>query len=550
MRSATPRHRYRTRTVGLIVSLTLLAAACGGSDAPAVAPSAPADTGTAVEEGPIQGGRIVVGLPFEPATLDSAKGSIGEINVAESLYANLVKRDPKTGGILPELAERWEESEDALKWTFWLKPGQTFTNGEPVDCEAVRFSINRFVDPSFGATSFRGYWTMVDTIECPNDLEVVFNLKTPRSVLAQAVPWHTVLVPPAYLREVGNNVYGQFPIGNGPFILKEWVRGRSMIFVANDDYVLGRPYLDEIEFRFYPDEAARAAALLSGEVDVTGPIAIEQVPTIEAANGVSIISAPFSIRRDRLILRSDKPPFDDVRMRLAVAHAIDKQTIVDTILTGYGKTTAGPIVEGEYGWSPTLETFATPYDPDRARQLIAEAGYADGVNVTFDIRTGVFPKDDETPEAIVQYLAAVGINATIVNQDQATFLGKVRTGDLGEMGLGLMVGGGNFHAFHSFEVFFHCTNSSTIWHPRGPDGRGLYNCYPEMDELAEEALRLMSFDVPASLAKYEEAQRYAIENAVSTFLWSYIDPFGVSDRVFWEPTVQGDFKFEDAYLRR
>jgi len=550
MRSANPRHRYRTRTIGLVVSLTLLAAACGGADDPADAPAAPTDTDAAPTDGPIQGGRIVVGLPFEPATLDSAKGSIGEINVAESLYANLVKRDPKTGGILPELAESWEESADALSWTFNLKANQTFTNGEPVNCEAVKFSINRFVDPSFGATSFRGYWTMVDTIECPSDLQVVFNLKSPRSVLAQAVPWHTVLVPPAYLREVGNDVYGQFPIGNGPFILKEWVRGRSMVFVANDDYVLGRPYLDEIEFRFFPDEAARAAALLSGEVDVTGPISIEQVPTIEAADGVSVISAPFSIRRDRLILRADKPPFDDIRMRQAVAYAIDKDTIVTNILGAYGKTTAGPIVEGEYGWTPELETFATPYDPDRARALVVEAGYGDGVDITFDIRTGVFPKDDETPEAIVQYLAAVGINATIVSQDQATFLGKVRTAEMGEMGLGLMVGGGNFHAFHSFEVFFHCTNSSTIWHPRGPDGTGLYNCYPEMDALAEEALLLMSSDVPASLKKYEETHRYAIDNAVSVFLWSYIDPFGVSDRVFWEPTVQGDFKFEDAYLRR
>lgn len=548
MRSAHLLHRSGARATGLIIALTLFAAACGGADAPEDATATPVEAVPA--EGPAQGGRIVVGLPVEPATLDSAKGSIGEINVAESLYANLVKRDPKTGGILPELAERWEESEDSLQWTFYLKEGQTFTNGEPVDCEAVRFSINRFVDPSFGATSFRGYWTMVDTIECPSDLVVVFNLKSPRSVLAQAVPWHTVLVPPAYLREVGNNVYGQFPIGNGPFILKEWVRGRSMIFVANDDYVLGRPYLDEIEFRFFPDEAARAAAILSGEVDVAGPISIEQVDFITAAPGVSAVSAPFSIRRDRLILRADKPPFNDVRMRLAVAHAIDKDAIVDGILGDYGKTTAGPIVEGEYGWTPQLEDLATPYDPIRARELVVEAGYGDGVNITFDIRPGTFPKDDETPEAIVRYLAEVGINATIVSQPQGTFIGKVRDGGLGEMGMALMVGGGNFHAFHSFEVFFHCTNSSTIWHPRGPDGQGLYNCYPEMDELATEALRLMSSDVPASLAKYEEAQRYAIDNTVSTFLWSYIDPFGVNDRVFWEPSVQGDWRFEDAYLRR
>lgn len=537
MRSASPPLIIsRTTFLALLAVVALLVAACtaGGGEA--------GNQGDADST-------VTIAVADEPATLDEAAGSTAEINIAENIFDSLADRNQKDGSPTPQLAKRWEVSDDQLSWTFFLRKGVKFTNGEPFNADAVKFSIERFLAEDF-TTSFAPYFSAMDNIEVVDDYTVKFNLKKPNPVFAQTLPWHSLVVPPAYTKKVGNEKFGEAPIGTGPYKLKEWRRGDRLVLEANEDYFAGAPSIKTVIFRFIQDPSARTAALLSGDVDIASPISIEQVDQVENSEGVSIKTPKLSIFRDRLMLRPDKKPFNDVRVRQAMNYAIDREAIVKNVLGGYGKVTNGPIVEGEFGWRPELEEYGYEYDPAKAKQLLTEAGYPNGFQVTFDTRPGTFPKDDETPQVIAQYLAKVGVKAKIVENEYAQFIEKTQTGKLGEMAMGLMVGGGNFHAFHTFAIFLDCESSSSIWNPKDAKGRGSYACYPEVDKLAREALKVQGTDPDRSLELYGEAYRTAVQDeAVSVFLWSYQPPTGVSDRVDWEPTIQGDYLFVDAKLK-
>jgi peptide/nickel transport system substrate-binding protein len=527
---------FRLRLLASIAVLALVAA-CGSDDG---------------DKKGERGGdsTVTIAVADEPGTLDMAAGSTGEINIAENIFDSLVDRAQKDGGITPQLAETWEVAEDELSWTFHLREGVKFTNGEPFNAEAVKYSIERFLAEDY-TTSFASYWTALDNIEVVDELTVKFNLKEPNPVLAQTMPWHSLVVPPKYTEEVGAEKFGSAPIGTGPYKLKEWRRGDRLILEANEDYFAGAPEIKTVVFRFIEDASARTAALLSGEIDIAAPVDIEQAEQVENADGVSLKTQEFSILRDRLMMRQDKPPFDDVRVRQAVNMAIDREAIVDNILAGYGELTNGPIVKGEFGWSQELEESGYEYDPEKAKELMAEAGYGDGVQVTFDTRPGTFPKDGETPVAIAEYLAKIGIKTKIVENEYAQFLEKMTAGDLGELAMGLMVGGGNFHAFHTFKIFLDCEQSSGIWNPKNAEGKGMMACYPEVDKLAREALQLADSNPERSSELYGEAYRVAVQDeAVSAFLWSYQPLYGVSDELDWVPTVQGDFLFVDASFKK
>lgn len=533
MRSAT--HRIALTLVALLAFVT----ACGGGDGGG--------------KGDAKGGggktSVTIAVPDEPATLDMAAGSTGEINIAENIFDSLVDREQEEGGVFAQLAERWETADDELSWTFYLREGVKFHNGEPFNADAVKYSIERFLAEDY-TTSFASYWTALKDIEVVDDYTVKFNLTEPNPILAQSLPWHSVIVPPKYTQEVGNEKFGQAPIGTGPYKLKEWRRGDRLTLEANEDYFAGAPEIKTVVFRFIGDASARTAALLSGDVDIAAPIAIEQADQVDNADGVSIKRQKFSILRDRLMLRQDQKPFDNVKVRQAVSYAIDREAIVKNVLQGYAKVTNGPIVEGEFGWRPELEEFGYDYDPDKAKQLLAEAGYPNGFSIDFDTRPGTFPKDNETPAAIAEYLAAVGIKTNIIENEYAQFIEKAQTGKLAEMAMGLMVGGGNFHAFHTFKIFLDCQQSSGIWNPKDADGDGIYACYPNVDKLAREALRLNDSAPEKSLELYGEAYRVAVqEEAVSVFLWSYTPPYGVSDQLNWEPTIQGDYLFVNASFK-
>lgn len=543
-------HFTARRTIALLIAGTFMfIAACGGpSQGQSTQPSDPyAQAGPASQfaQGTAQAptgqqqqvgqekpeGTLVVGLRAEIATLDQGAGSIPEITVGENIFETLVYRD-FDGSVRPHLAERWEISPDGLNYTFFLRKGVKFHNGEPFNAETVKFSVEYIMDPET-FTQFKSYWTDVDKIEPLDEHTVLFRLKRPNPLLLPLTPWHLPILPPKYVNE-NRKTWGRKPVGTGPYKFVEWIPNERIVMEANLDHWQGPPPFEKVVFRPIPDETARTAALLSGEVHVVGPLNLDQAPMIDQAPGVHVVWTD-SLSRERLAMRNDVKPFDDIRVRQAVHHAIDRQAIIKSILAGQANPIYGPLVNLEWGFSPDLKD-PYPYDPARAKELLAQAGHPNGFETEFEYSPGILPKNDETAEAIVNYLAAVGIKANLKAIDYAKQTEKARKREQVALNTTFWTGGGNFHGWQPFTILLSCDKASALWSPKPG-----YWCNREVDKLIEAGGQaLHEKDEAKAKQLYAQAQKLAAEHAYQVWLWQFKEPWGVSDKVQFKPKGNND----------
>lgn len=530
MRTRLAQIRVRSVLAFLAIPALLLVTANGGQPEPrqpqrvALQSQAPA----AVRK---PEGTVVIGMRAELSTLDQGAGSVPEITVGENIFETLVYRN-FDGSVRPHLAERWTVSPDGLTYTFYLRKGVKFHNGEPFNAEAVRFSLEWIRDPSV-FTQFKGYWTDTKSIEIVDDYTIKFHLKQPSPLLISLMPWHLAILPPKYVSE-NRKTWGRKPVGTGPYKFVEWVSNERIVMEANMDYWQGPPPFQKLIFRPIPDETARTAALLSGAVHVVGPLSLDQAPMVARAAGVHVVWTD-SLSRERLAIRHDAKPFDDIRVRQAVDHAIDESAIIKNILGGNAADYHSPLVALEWGFDPTLKD-SYPYNPARARELLAQAGYPNGLETEFEYVPGITPKNTETAEAIVNYLAAVGIKVKLNAVDYGKFTSKSRTRAMAPLSASFWTGGGNFHGWQPFAILLDCEKSSALWNPKPR-----YWCNPEVDKLVAAAVQaLHGRDEAKAKQLFAQAQKVAADHVYQVWLWQYKEPWGVSSKLNFKPKANND----------
>jgi peptide/nickel transport system substrate-binding protein len=375
---------------------------------------------------PRYGGVLRAGMQTDPVGLDPhLTSATATRNMMENVYDTLVMFD-SSGRLVPGLAESWEASDDGLRWTFTLREGVTFHNGEPLKASDVVFSINRIKDPEVGSPR-AGQFTLVEQIEAPDERTVVFTLSRPFTPLLANLAFSTnVILSEAVIREHGDAQ--RVVVGTGPFKFVEYLPQTRLVLERNADY-WGTdedgnplPYLDGITFTFYPDPAARTTAIQTASVDFIEYVPAADVLILEADPSVEVVGG-LSANFRSLYLNTTVPPLDDVRVRQAIAHAIDEQEIVDLALFGTGGivATGTTIPAGNY-----YAIEANPYtgrNLERARELLDEAGYAGGFELNIYVTTTYdFLRDPA--EVIQANLADVGIRATITAEDWGVYLPK------------------------------------------------------------------------------------------------------------------------------
>lgn len=476
-------------------------------------------------------GTVIVGLRAELTTLDQGAGSIPEIVTGENIFETLVYRN-LDGSVRPHLAERWTVTPDGLTWTFHLRKGVKFHDGEPFTAEAVKFSAEWIRDPKV-RSQFKGYWTDVKGYEIVDDHTIRIQLSKPNPLMISLMPWHLAILPPKYVSE-HRETWGRKPIGTGPYKFVEWIPNERLVMEANLDYWQGPPPFQRLVFRPIPDETARTAALLSGAVHVVGPIALDQVQMVSSSPGVHVVWTD-SLLRERLAIRHDVKPFDDLRVRQAVAHAIDKNAIIKNILGGQAVAIPGPLVPLEWGFDPGLKD-PYPYNPARAKELLAQAGRGGGFEVEFEYAPGMTPKNAETAEAIVNYLAAVGIRAKVNAIDYGKFISKSRTRTLAPLNTSFWTGGGNFHGWQPFAILLGCDKGSDLWNPKPR-----YWCNRDVDKLVDASVQaLQARDEAKAKQLLAQAQKQAAEYLYQVWLWQFKQPWGVSDKLNFKPKGNDD----------
>lgn len=360
---------------------------------------------------------IVVGMQLEPPILDPTANAAAAID--EVVYANVFEgltRVGPDGSILPGLAETWTVAPDGLSWEFTLRQGVTFHDGTPFTAEDVVFSFDRaMAEGSINAQ--KQLFDGIDEVTALDAHSVEITLTAPKGSLLDALAWgDAVIVSPMTAENNKTN-----PVGTGPFRFSSWTQGDRIVLERNPSYWGPAPALEKATFRFISDPTAAYAAMMAGDIDAfpnfPAPENLQQFATdprfqvlIGSTEGETILA-----------MNNATPPFDDVRVREAVSAAIDRQALIDGAMFGYGLPIGSHFAPHHPAYVDL--TGFSPYDPEKARALLAAAGHADDLKPRLILPPPSYAR--RGGEIVAAQLRAVGIEPQIINVEWAQWLDQV-----------------------------------------------------------------------------------------------------------------------------
>lgn len=477
---------------------------------------------------PVTGQTLTIAQDIDPADLYGSRSTNNPMfPILESLYLD----NPHSGEIEPLLAlehEMVSDTEVLIK----LREGVNFTNGEKMNAEAVAHSIKLFADPKT-VPAYGIYASAIDTAEPVDEYTVRVLLKKPSPIVTLLLA-QVLVIPPKYWEEVGPKEFGQKPIGTGQFVLTEWLKDDRIVMDINPDYWGEPPQgFDQLVWRTVPEASSRAAGLKTGEFDLAIAIPAIDAIEIEGLDDVSIYSGDVS-RVFQLTLSSlpeHETPIQNKLVRQALNYAIDKQTIIDALYYGKAKLLNGQVVlPSQPGYDPDMRDY--PYDPEKAKELLAEAGYADGFEIEFRCPANRYPQGQETCEAISGMLSKVGITTSITLLESGEFIRQLISREYAPMGiLGLGI---------PDDPSFGLAVYRSDW-------RYSYYQNPELDKLIDASASLTDPDARAKAIR--DASQLIFDEAVIVFLFGSREFYGHSNRLknFATNTAQRYF-FYDVVL--
>ncbi|WP_370323440.1 ABC transporter substrate-binding protein, partial [Salipiger bermudensis] len=459
-------------------------------------------------------GVLIVGQIAEPKALDpAAVTAVNDFRILMNVYDGLVRYKSGTLEVEPALATAWEISEDGTEYTFTLREGVTFHDGSPFNAEAVVFNFERMLNEDHpyhdtGPFPLAFFFSSVSSVEAVDDLTVKFTLSEPYAPFLSNLAYPTgLIVSPAAVEQHGAD-FGRNPSGTGAFTFAEWRSNEAVVVEANPDYWDGAPDLEAVVFRPITDANTRTAEMLAGGIDMmveVPPVALSQFQ----GDGFQVFeqAGPHVWF---LILNAKEGPFADKRVRQAANYAINKEALVNDVLEGTAEVAAGPTPPAfAWAYNEALEPY--PYDPEKAKELIAEAG-AEGAELTFYVTEGGSGMLDPVAmgTAIQADLNAVGLDTTIETYEWNTFLGQVNPGLEGKADMAEMAWMTNDPDTLPFLAL-----RTEAWPDKGGFNSGYYS-NPEVDELLEKARVATDQDERAAL--YKQMQEIVQEDAPWVFV--------------------------------
>lgn len=393
------------------------------------------DKGESAEEKTLIFGRGGDSVSLDPITVTDGES----YKVTKNIFDTLVNFGEQDTEIHPGLATEWTAAEDGLTYNFTLEEGVKFHDDTDFNAEAVVANFERWAGgdadqfPYYGSM-FGGFGDeeghVIESVTAVGDYEVEFKLKRPQAPFLKNIAMSSFgIASPTAIEEKGDK-FGDEPVGTGPFKFVEWKRNDSITIEKFDDYYIeDEPKLDQVVFRSIPDNSARLNALLSGEIDLADGITPSDGATIEGDENLQLFERP-SMNVGYLGLTVTREPFDDPKVRQAMNYAIDKQAIVDAFFEGRGDVAKNPIPPAISGYNDDIEEY--PYDPEKAKELLAEAGLPDGFEMelyAMPVPRPYMPDGQKVAEAIQKNLADIGVTAEIVSYEWATYLEKAANGE-------------------------------------------------------------------------------------------------------------------------
>jgi peptide/nickel transport system substrate-binding protein len=472
-------------------------------------------------------GELRVALPWTPENLDPTM-NLASIRAAvgASLFDSLVGRDADNR-IVPQLAESWRLL-DELTWQFKLRRGVVFHNGEPFNAEAVRATVERVLDPNQKSPN-RANIAEIVRVEVLDDATVNLVTQKPYAPLLNRLIDFAML-PPRYTAEKGNQGAALRPVGTGPFRFVELVKDDHLIVEAFDRHWRGAPRIRRIVFKPIPEPFTRAAALRNGEVDLVTTLPPNLARELDRVPGIKVHRAP-STWIIYLGLNALKKPLSDVRVRQALNYATDVDALVKNVMDGNGRRLEGPLTPQMFGYDAGVRGYAP--DPGKARKLLAEAGYPDGLEIVLEAPAGRYQGDKEIAEALGGQWQKAGFKPKVQVAEWGAYfkryLGK-QFQDAYLLGLGGPMQDG--------DELYNLVSSK---------GRGLYYKNDKIDLLLDQGRATM--DAAKRRKVYADLGRAMIEDATWVYLMQQVDIYAARDRLTWTPRADQWLLFHEAVLK-
>lgn len=465
---------------------------------------------------------VVVCLYADVTTLDIRVQTTRNLrSIAGNIHDTLIGLHGPNLTLAPELATSWDRL-DALTWRLHLRRGVSFTNGEPFTAAAVKYSIE---SQAASRGSVHTYLSNVATVRIVDEFTVDLVTREPDAMTLRNLT-AVYVYPPEYGRTAGT-AFSSRPIGTGPFTFVDWKKGESVTLQANRRYwntSLWRegPPLDTVVFRVCPDPSTRLAMLLSGEVDLVDNLSPDMLARLKGQPHVRVTSFPGY---KRMFLHVDArpgsaPPLDDVRVRRALNYAIDRNAIIETLLSGQAAPYTHFIQEGLTDAPEPLAAYGL--DRARAKALLAEAGAGGGFSVDLFTPAGAYMKDKEAAEAIQAQLAEVGVRVRVVPLEYGDYVNRHSKLQL----KGLTLNRRMASTGDPTDGYLYMLASG---------GGAPYIPNAHFDRLLSTANRLLD---PAARSQY-------LARTVEPFVWNdlvpevslydLVDSFALSDRLIWHP---------------
>ncbi|WP_156096812.1 ABC transporter substrate-binding protein [Amycolatopsis jejuensis] len=507
----------RIAVLAITAVLAAAAVACGGGPA---ASGRSKDSLVVVQQAAVQS------LNNNIASQRSSSRITGEIMEA----AVRITYRGATPVLEPGLAESWQQV-DAKTWRFKVRPGVKFSNGEPLTAEAFAKSLDYYrQDPAGKVTIVLANLS----IKAVDQMTFEVHTSTPDlGSLPAQLTWMLVF-PPAYRGGMTDAQFGNAPIGTGPYKLATWQKGVAIDLEANPDYWGQKPVVKRITIKSVPDAATRVGMIETGAADVVADVTPELAPRVQGIKDVKLEFAK-SDSRAFLVLKTNQPPTDDLRVRQAINYAIDRKAIITTLFKGYADPLTGLFVEGESGFDPNFAGYS--YDPAKAKALLAEAGKT-GIAIDLNYTIGTSVLDKEVAEALQGQLQAVGFKVNMKGGPFATLQPKWRdpakSSGIYAMTFSPVYGDSSFLLNRAY---FHPESVYGVW---GTD--------KELTGLADQAVAKTDPAVRQQL--YAQAQDRAIAQEA---MWAPIlvlkQGYALRADLDWNPPADSRFYFETAKFR-
>ena len=483
----------------------------------------------AIAPGQGQAQTVTYAAGADPDSLDPANA---ESNPSEAvnrmIFENLVKFDPKLN-LVPGLAEKWEQAKDGMSWTFFLRKGVKFHDGTPFNAEAAKYFFDRMIGPEKPSRAGL-YAPLVDSATVVDEYTVKVNMKAPFAFLLNNIG-HSAsgIVSPTAHKAMGKDI-ARKPVGTGPFKFVEWKVGQEVILEANKDYwdKAHMPKVQRVVVRNIKDNSQRLAALKAGEIHGFEGLNPDDVKVVRADPNLQIILRPTNTT-GYVAFNYKVKELRDGRVRQAIAHAINKKAIVDALYGGTGMVANQFQAPPLWGYNKELKDYE--YNPERAKQLLKDAGFAQGLkDITWDdgkkeplqfwympVSRPYYPNPKEIAEAIAADLAKVGITVQLQTTDWAVYLDKRKNGQLPLYMLGWTGDNGDPD---NFVCYFFCSP--------GASREGFY-ANQQLTDVLMEAQKLT--DQPKRAALYRKAEQMIHDDVARIFIANNQPPLPFSKKV-------------------